>query len=199
MNSRQRRRGAYPGSFNPPTTAHLAIVEAAFAQCALDRIDLVVSRVPLAKGIVDVPSLAHRIEVLEASVGHDRRISVVVTDLQLIADIATGYDVVIMGADKWHQIHEVGFYGSAAERDRAVGSLPEVALAPRPPAEAPAELVLEVSPEHAPTSSSRARDGEIQLMTAAAQAFDQATGAWSDPDRYLARAGRPGDGQRLAD
>ena len=37
------KRGVYPGSFNPPTVGHVAIVEAAIRLHDLDRIDLVVS------------------------------------------------------------------------------------------------------------------------------------------------------------
>ena len=35
--------GAYPGTFNPPTRAHLAVAAAAREQCGLARVDLVVS------------------------------------------------------------------------------------------------------------------------------------------------------------
>ena len=45
--------GVYPGSFNPPTTAHLAIAEAARTHHRLDRVVLSVSRSALAKE--DVP------------------------------------------------------------------------------------------------------------------------------------------------
>ena len=32
------------------------------------------------------------------------------TRKQLIADIAEGYDLVILGADKWAQLHDQSFY-----------------------------------------------------------------------------------------
>ncbi|MDT1909227.1 hypothetical protein, partial [Acinetobacter baumannii] len=35
------RIGAYPGTFNPPTIAHLAVADAARAQRRLDRVVLV--------------------------------------------------------------------------------------------------------------------------------------------------------------
>ena len=41
--------GVYPGSFDPLTTAHLAIADAAIARFDLDRLDLVLSNVALAK------------------------------------------------------------------------------------------------------------------------------------------------------
>jgi len=33
--------GCYPGSFNPPTIAHLAVADAARRQAGLDSVDLV--------------------------------------------------------------------------------------------------------------------------------------------------------------
>ncbi len=41
--------GVYPGSFDPPTVAHLAIAEAARDQAGLDRVVLAVSRAALGK------------------------------------------------------------------------------------------------------------------------------------------------------
>ena len=43
------RVGVFPGSFDPLTTAHLAIADAAIVACGLDRLDLVISRAALAK------------------------------------------------------------------------------------------------------------------------------------------------------
>ena len=51
------RRAAFPGSFNPLTVGHLAVAEAARAQCALDMVDLIVSRVALAKEDVQRPRI----------------------------------------------------------------------------------------------------------------------------------------------
>ena len=101
------RRGAYPGSFNPPTTAHLAIAAAAVDHGSLERVDFILSRVALGKERVDRPLLEHRVAVLRDSVASVAWAEVVMTDRQLLADIAEGYDVLIMGADKWVQIHEV--------------------------------------------------------------------------------------------
>ena len=55
------RRGVYPGTFNPPTMAHLAIAEAARHQRGLARVDLALSRRPINKEHVDVPAFAHRV------------------------------------------------------------------------------------------------------------------------------------------
>ena len=54
------RIGVYPGSFNPPTLAHLAIARAALAAHRLDRVDLSVSRTALAKEHVDHPEFDDR-------------------------------------------------------------------------------------------------------------------------------------------
>lgn len=140
------RRGAYPGSFNPLTVAHLAIADAARAQHHLTRLDLVLSRVVLAKE--DHPELAAvdvRVAAIEAATADRPWLCVVVTDAQLIVDIAEGYDLVVMGADKWAQVHDPAFYGGdPTARDRAVARLPAVAVAPRPPHPLPADRALDV-------------------------------------------------------
>ena len=41
------RIGVYPGSFDPPTIAHVHLAERAIEQCGLDRLDLVISVVTL--------------------------------------------------------------------------------------------------------------------------------------------------------
>ena len=116
-------RGVFPGTFNPPTIGHLAICEAAITRHGLTRLDLVVSRDPLAKEVQRRPSLEERIEVIEASTEHLGIVRVVVTELRLIADIAHGYDVVVMGADKWRQVNDPVFYESEQHRAEALGRL----------------------------------------------------------------------------
>lgn len=181
-----RRFGVYPGSFNPPTIGHLAIAQAAAQQRGLDRVDLVVSRVALGKELTDWPAFEDRVTVLEASVADIEGLEVVVTDHQLLVDIAQGYDVVVMGADKWAQVQDPAFYGNSVEaRDRAVETLlgSELAVAPRPPFAVPSGAELAIASEMVEVSSSGARQGQLEWMTPAARAFDDATGAWSDPYR----------------
>jgi len=177
------RRAAFPGSFNPLTVGHLAVAQAARVQCELDVVDLIVSRVALAKADVERPRLEDRVAVLEAAASSRPWLDVVLTDRQLIADVAEGYEVVIMGADKWAQVVDPAFYGGSTEaRDAAVARLPPVALAPRPPLDVPVGVVvLDVSHE---ASSTAVRDGRTDWMAPEAAEFDQLTGAWSDPDRY---------------
>ncbi|CAA9226083.1 MAG: hypothetical protein AVDCRST_MAG50-834 [uncultured Acidimicrobiales bacterium] len=155
------RRGVYPGSFNPLTVAHLAIAEAARKQRRLDRLDLVLSRSPLAKAAVDEAALADRVAGLERAAATRSWLGVVVTDAQLLADIAEGYDVLVLGADKWAQLHDTAFYGgSAVTRDRALARLPELAIAPRGVVEVPADARLTLPAHYAEVSSTAVRAGQ---------------------------------------
>ena len=159
------------------------MAEAAHLQCELDVIDLVVSRVALAKEAVERPRLEDRVAVLHAAAESRQWLGVVVTDSQLIADVAAGYDVVVMGADKWAQVVDPAFYGGSTEaRDTALARLPQVAVAPRPPFEVPdGVVVLNVNHD---ASSTAVREGRAGWMAPEALDFDRASGAWSDPERY---------------
>ncbi len=181
------RRGVFPGSFNPPTTAHLAISEAVVKQHSLDVLVWTVSRVALAKEEVQLPRLADRIAVLEAVAAPIDWLEIAVTEVQLLSEIAAGFDVIVMGADKWHQIHDPVFYGNdPARRDASIAALPAVAIAARPPHDCPPEMVLDVPDWVGTVSSTRARTTDPTLMAPAAASFDAHTGAWTDPVRYEA-------------
>jgi nicotinic acid mononucleotide adenylyltransferase len=186
--------GAYPGSFNPPTVAHLAIAEAAVRQAGLRRVDLIVSRTPLGKGDVARPTFEDRVAVLEAIAAARSWLGVRVTDGQLLADISAGYDAVIVGADKWAQVMDPAWYGgSVVARDAAVARLPRVLLAPRSAFPADGLEQLRVAPHHLDVSSTAVRAGRREWMAPEAAAFDAETGAWSDPVRYERwRCARPG-------
>jgi hypothetical protein len=188
--------GGYPGSFNPPTVAHLAIAEAAMVQTGIDRVDLIVSRLALGKRKMARPSFDDRLAVLEAVAASRVWLAVRITDAQLVADIVEGYDVAILGADKWAQINDPAWYGgSATARDAAVARLPRLVVAPRgvrapglqPPGR-PGRGVewLEVAAEHLAVSSSAVRAGRREWMAPEAATFDDETGAWSDGERYAA-------------
>jgi len=185
------RRGVYPGSFNPPTLAHIAIAEAARSAHDLDHVDLTLSTVALTKEHVAVPTFEDRVFVLEQVVTGYEWLGLVVTDSKLIVDIACGYDVVIMGADKWHQIQDPVFYdNSPNNRDQAMSALPTIAVAPRPPLDVPADLLIDVTEDLHEVSSSGARAGTRSWMHPCALSFDLETGAWTDQDRYLRAKGR---------
>lgn len=182
----EARSGVYPGSFNPLTTAHVAIAEAARAAYALERVELAVSTAALAKLDVMHPRFEHRISVLQEAVADIAWLEVTVTDQQLLAEIAAGYDVLIVGADKWWQIQDPVWYDDdLAARDAAIASLPTVAIAPRDDLTTPAERTLAVDRELiASISSTQARAGNLDVMVPAAQAFAKRTGAWIDVERY---------------
>ncbi len=152
------RRGVFPGTFDPLTVAHLAIAHAAREQRDLDSIDLAISRVALKKE--SVGRVEERARELERVARDLPWLGVVVTEHQLLADIAEGYDVLVLGADKWAQIQDPEFYGgSPAERDAAVTRLPEVAVAPRKGFRAPRRKRLDVPRRYAVVSSTAVRSG----------------------------------------
>jgi hypothetical protein len=186
------RVAAYPGTFDPPTVAHLAIAEAALHQGGLDAVELVVSLEPLGKAPA-VPTLADRLAVLSDVCASRPWLSVAVSDARLIVDVCAGYDCVVMGADKWLQVVDPAWYdGSVTARDAAVASLPPVLLAVRDGSDLGSPLpdgvsLLSVPSTHGPVSSSLVRaGGRGQWMLPEAAAFDASTGAWTDPSRYLA-------------
>lgn len=195
--------GAYPGTFDPPTVAHLAVAEAALNQGGLDAVQLVLSRAPLGK-TPSVPTFEDRLAVLEEVAANRPWLSVTVTERRLIAEVAAGYDSVIMGMDKWLQVLDPAWYGgSEAARDAAVAGLPRVLLAGRdgwsPSTPLPAGVILlDVHPTHGPVSSTLVRAGRTEWMVEEAARFDARTGAWTDPERYLAAAGRAGAGAGAA-
>lgn len=124
--------GCYPGTFDPPTIAHRAVAEAAIERAGLARLDLVVSRRTLGKEHLGPDSAPARAERLTEIVAAEPRLAVAVTDARLIVDVAAGYDVVVMGADKWRQVTDPAWYGdSIAARDAALVRLPRVLVVPR--------------------------------------------------------------------
>jgi hypothetical protein len=158
-------RGAYPGTFDPPTVAHLAIAEAARSQCELDRVDFVLNPEPLGK--TEVRPLTTRIAMLEAVGAARPWLGVVVTDLLHLADIGAAYEVLILGADKWMQVLDAGFYESEAARDDAVARLPKLAVAPRHGLALPEDaVVLDIDLSHVSSTAARAGHEEFVLLEA---------------------------------
>ena len=126
----------------------------------LARLDMAISQVALAKEHGSHAPVSVRAAAIEAAGRPWLR--AVVTDRRLIADIAEGYDVCVMGADKWHQCHDVSFYESVDVRDAALARLPLIAVAPRAGFSLPAAgaVVLEVPEEYHHVSSTGARSGK---------------------------------------
>lgn len=174
------RVGVYPGSFDPPTIAHLAIAVMARRAAGLDRVDLVVSRSALAKEHADDVSFERRVQVIEASVAHLPWARVEVTERRLIADIAEGYDAVILGGDKWAQITDPQWYASDADRDAALARLPRVVGPNRrghPPLP-PDSIQLELPARLMEVSSTGARSTNPEWMTPPARKTAEAHGIW---------------------
>ncbi|MET0903692.1 MAG: hypothetical protein ABWZ52_10670, partial [Acidimicrobiales bacterium] len=82
------RVGVFPGSFDPLTTAHLAIAEAAIVACGLDQLDLVISRAALATEPGGHPPIEARMAAIERAAAARPGIRARATDAQLIADLA---------------------------------------------------------------------------------------------------------------
>jgi predicted RNA-binding protein with PIN domain/nicotinic acid mononucleotide adenylyltransferase len=159
--------GVYPGTFDPLTVAHLAIADAARGHAGLDRLDLALSTVALGKEHLDRAGVERRASDIRATTRARPWLDVVVTDAQLIADIAAGYDVVVMGADKWAQVRDLQWYGGdPVARDAALAAMPRVLVAPRPGFDTDGAEILAVDPAFVHVSSSRARAGEHHLVAA---------------------------------
>ena len=156
------RRAVYPGSFDPPTIAHLAIAFAALEQCACSSLTFVLSRAALGKEHRDA-TVDLRAAVLRDLLD-DERCRVEVTSSRLIAEIAHGYDVVVVGADKWAQMLDATWYPDAAAHEAALGELPHVALVPRPShpnlsSSVPMTVLTLADPALFDVSSSAVREG----------------------------------------
>lgn len=160
------RHGVFPGSFDPLTVAHVAIADAARDQCVLDSLDLVVSHIALAKEDRDQAPMAERLAAIDAATRDRHWLRARATQHQLLADIAEGHDLLVVGADKWVQLHDPRFYGgSRAAMRAALDRLPPVAVAPRAGVTLPdvaGMTVLDLDPAHRHVSSTAVRDGRVE-------------------------------------
>jgi hypothetical protein len=167
-------RAAFPGSFDPLTIAHLGIAEIARAARDLDQVDFVISVVALAKEHKAGVRLEERVACLELAAETRPWMGVVVTDLQYVSDIAEPYDAVIVGADKWNQLHDVRFHPSPEAHQAALAKLPTPLIVPRPPWPVPEEHRLDVPPELTEVSATAVREGRKDWMAPEARQI----GAW---------------------
>lgn len=160
----------YPGSFDPPTIAHVHLAETAIAQLGLDRADFALSARTLGKDDSRLRPIDDRVAELTAISSGNARIGVTMTPHSLVADIAEGYEVIILGADKWHQVLDPVWYAGIDARNEALQRLPLVALAAAPwtmPGEdASADppvgvdvVILDTDPSHHPVSATDVRAG----------------------------------------
>jgi nicotinate-nucleotide adenylyltransferase len=71
------RVGILGGTFNPPHLGHLVCAQEAYVQLALDRVMLVVARIPPHKTVQEEPGPAHRLELCRlATRGDEARLEV---------------------------------------------------------------------------------------------------------------------------
>ena len=168
--------GVYPGSFDPLTIAHLHVAETAVHQCGLVRVDLSISTVTLGKDDDRLTPIEDRLSRISTLALQRPWLGARRTPARLLADIADGYDVVVVGADKWHQLLDPGWYASPDARLEALARLPIVAVAPRPPWPRPGEtgpdgtaagpapegvevVLLDTDPAHHDVSATAVRQG----------------------------------------
>jgi nicotinic acid mononucleotide adenylyltransferase len=170
--------GILPGTFNPPTVAHLEMAQAARRQAHLDRVDVVLSRVSLGKEDLVRPTVEERAGVLRRVAERVPWLTVCISDHQLVSDLAEGYDVLVVGADKWRQLHDPSFYASAVAHAAALAKLPpRVLVAPRD-GDVPAGVeLLVIDEEYTRVSSTQVRNGATHLMLPEAAA----SGLWPAP------------------
>jgi nicotinic acid mononucleotide adenylyltransferase len=167
----QPRIGVYPGTFDPATVAHVHLAEQAIAQLGLARVDLTISTTTLGKDDDGLTPIEVRLTQLHALTEGRPELGVRSSSKSLLADLSEGYDVVVVGADKWHQLLDPDWYGGVEARDEALRRLPVVAIAARPPWTLPDEdpaaaspegvtvVVLETDPSHHPVSATEVRAG----------------------------------------
>ena len=167
-------RAAYPGSFDPLTIAHLTIAEVAQEQHDLDGVDFVISVVALAKEHRAGVRLEERVTCLELAAETRPWMGVVVTELQYVSDIAQPYDAVIVGADKWNQLHDPRFHESPEDHEAALARLPRPLIVPRPPWPVPDEHRLDVGDHLHEVSATAVREGRTEWMAPEAKQV----GAW---------------------
>lgn len=163
--------GVYPGTFDPATVAHVHLAEQAIAQLGLCRLDFAISTVTLGKDDDSLSPIEVRLDQLRTLTAGRDDLAVTASPKSLLADLAEGYDVVVVGADKWHQLLDPEWYGGIAARNAAMSRLPTVAVAPRPPWTTPDNdpsaapppditvVVLDTDPRHHPVSATAVRAG----------------------------------------
>ncbi|HUW01044.1 MAG TPA: hypothetical protein VMW08_01705 [Acidimicrobiales bacterium] len=102
-----------PGSFDPLTIAHITMADAARAHLGglgEVRVDLAMSVEPLGKDAERQQPVATRHAHIAARTAHLDWIGVTVREERLVVELAAGYDRVIVGADKWRQLHDPRYY-----------------------------------------------------------------------------------------
>ncbi len=213
-----RRQAFLPGSFNPPTNAHLALAASALAAGQVDALDYLIATRTVDKEKVDGATLADRLALLSEIARARANEGVVLVNRGLYVDQAELLRRAqpeieelwfVVGFDKILQIFEPRYY---ADRDAALTRLFALArflVAPRGTADAgdlaallneprnrpfaSAVQPLPLAPEYRALSSSRLRAaahrGDPHLdVPAVVDQFIHETGAYAAPLRDAAGA-----------
>lgn len=159
-------RIAYPGSFDPPTIAHIEIALGALELPSVTRLDFVLSTDPFTKSSPPLLNVDERIEVLGEVIRRDHRLGISTSSSRLIADLSRGYDAVIMGTDKFIELHDLQFYESPQDMMGRLQQLAPIIVVRRGSDTTPLppdviDLVIDVHLRE--VSSTRVRAGEEQL------------------------------------
>lgn len=164
-----RRTAVYPGSFNPPTVAHVHIAECVIEQLNVDVVYFTISSMTLGKDDARLDPIDDRLDELTMLFSDHPQFEARETSSSLIADIAEGFDVIVVGADKWLQVVDPVWYGDTEARDEALRRLPTVAIAPRSGYEIVEAIpdvieavILDTDPLHHPISATAVRAGKIE-------------------------------------
>jgi nicotinic acid mononucleotide adenylyltransferase len=159
-------RIAYPGSFDPPTTAHIEIALSALQLPSATKLDFVLSTDPFAKDSPPTLSLDERIDILHDVTHRDQRLGVSTSPARLIADLSQGYDAVLMGTDKFIQLHDLRFYESPQDMMGRLQQLAQLIVVRRGDDTTPIPpdvIDLVIDPRFRDVSSTRLRAGEDHL------------------------------------
>jgi nicotinamide-nucleotide adenylyltransferase len=122
------RLGLLPGSFNPPTVAHIELATAGL-RAGLDTVLFVLSTLTVDKEVVTGAGLEDRLLMVELQAGHDPRLGGLVVNRGLYVEQAelarstfpnVGEIVFLVGFDKIVQIFDPRYY---ADRDAALERL----------------------------------------------------------------------------
>ena len=155
-----------PGSFDPLTIAHVTMADAARAHLGITddvRIHLAMSIDPLGKDPDQQQPVATRRAEIEASTAHLDWIEVTVREARLVVELAAGYDRVIVGADKWRQLHDPRYYSDERALNDAMERLCPAVVFRRPGHQVHAlrslDTVLDLPAEVRPVSSTGVRAG----------------------------------------
>ena len=84
----------------------------------------------------------------------------------------------ILGADKWAQLHDSTFYKDEQHMSECLSRLPKLAVAPRNGIAVPKEILLTVPEEINSISSSQVRRGKFEWMTKEAFGIGKERGLW---------------------